>query len=189
VQFLREISDRRKFPAAYDLVIHPGAMAKNRFWPATKYPALVEALPSDWKIGVLGLPEDVAALKPLLPVARGIDYRVGTLKESLQTLASARLLLVMDSGNVHFAEVLGVPAVAIFGKEDPRSILAAGTVDPVYVKSAACQPCGLAVCSQKEIFCLTNIDPLQVAKRLIDHYPKSDSGSGYIQARVKLATT
>jgi hypothetical protein len=45
------------------------------------------------------------------------------------------------------------------------------------------------VCSQKEIYCLTNIDPLQVAKRLIDHYPKSDSGSGYIQAQVNLATT
>ena len=133
---------------------------------------MVRALPAVWRIAVLGLPEDVAKLKATLPVDRDINFLTGTLKESLQTLASARLLLVMDSGNMHFAEVLGVPAVAIFGKEDPRAILAPGVVDAVYQPSVPCQPCGRAVCSQKEIFCLTNIDSLEVARRLIAHYPQ-----------------
>jgi heptosyltransferase-2 len=158
-RFDDEIMAASRQPPRFDLVIHPGATAKNRFWPLSKYPELIARLPRNWKIAVLGLAEDVLPLKQMIPQERSIDFITGSLRLSLMTLASARLLLVMDSGNVHFAEVLGRPAVALFGKEDPATIVAPGIVDPVYERSVECQPCGRALCTRSEVFCLTNLSP------------------------------
>ena len=172
VRFLPEIMARRSAPPACDLVIHPGANAANRFWPAEHYPSLLVLLPASWKVLVLGLPADVTALRAAIEassVTRAIDYISGTLHDSLLTLASARVALVMDSGNMHFAEVLGVPAVALFGQQDPARVIgtASGTVEAIYRPTVPCQPCNRAVCSQPRVFCLTNLDPVHIAQRLV----------------------
>jgi heptosyltransferase-2 len=167
IRFVPRIDSRRKQAPRYDLVIHPGANAKNRSWPLTKYPALVDALPRTWRIAVLGLPSDLAPLETTMPTDRGIEYVRGTIGDSIETLASARLLLIMDSGNMHFAQVLGIPAVAVFGYTDPADIIdLSGCVDAVYEPRFPCQPCRKAVCSQPEIYCLNSIEPRTVAERL-----------------------
>ena len=166
-RFNSELMERAHQPPRFDLVIHPGATAENRIWPHSKYPELISRLPPAWRIAVLGLPGDVEPLRELLPPDRSIEFITGSLRESLLTIASARLLLVMDSGNLHFAEVLGRPAVAIFGKEDPGTIVPQGVVEAVYEKSVPCQPCGLAVCTQAKPFCLHNLSSELIAHRLI----------------------
>ncbi|SEG33090.1 heptosyltransferase-2 [Bryocella elongata] len=166
-RFAPEIMQEASEPSRFDLIIHPGAMALNRTWPHNKYPEVIALLPEEWTIGVLGLPQDIEPLRGMLPADRSIVFLTGSLRQALLTLAGARILLVMDSGNVHFAEVLGRPAVAVFGKEDPSTIIPRGLVEPVYEKSVPCQPCGLAVCTQTEPFCMTNLAPATVASRLI----------------------
>jgi len=167
VNFVSEITARRQIPPLYDLVIHPGAKAKNRIWPIQKYDSLVKALPRDWKIAFLGLPNDLESVKTTMSSERPVTYVSGTIRESLETLASARLLLVMDSGNMHFAQVLDVPAVAVFGPTDPKAVIETeGCVDAVYKQRFPCQPCMKAVCNQPEIYCLTSVEPGVVAERL-----------------------
>jgi len=182
--FLPEITERRDGPPAFDLVIHPGASAKNRIWPADMYPALLRALPAEWRIAILGQPADIETLKSVLPVGRHIEYILitGTLLEALETLASAAILLVMDSGMMHFAEVLGVPTLAIFGQQDPVNVIAAhGSVEPFYRRTVPCQPCGRSTCSQPEVYCLTNLDPLEVAQSLIDRWTATQTAPELMQ--------
>jgi len=167
IRFVPAIDDRRHEPPRYDLVIHPGANAKNRSWPLSKYPDLVNDLPRSWRIAVLGLPSDLAPLQETMPADRGIEYIRGTIGDSIATLASARLLLIMDSGNMHFAQVLGIPAVAVFGYTDPADIIdLSGCVDAVYEPRFPCQPCRKAICSQPEIYCLNSVEPDVVAEKL-----------------------
>jgi len=167
--FIAGFSETRSRVPLYDLVIHPGANALNRVWPHDKYPALLAALPPHWKIAFLGLPSDIAAVQAALPsgTSERYSFLTGTLSESLQVLAAARLLLAMDSGMMHFAEVLGVPAVAVFGKQEPATIIGTGWVDPAYKRSVPCQPCGRATCNRPAVYCLTNLDSAYVAGLLV----------------------
>ncbi len=114
------------------------------------------------------LPEDVAALQKVIPASRTVDYLSGTLLESLLTLASTRTLLVLDSSFMHFADVLGVPAVAVFLKDEPSTVVdRRSCIQPVFEPRFPCQPCGLAVCDQPAIYCLDTVDPAVVAKRIL----------------------
>jgi heptosyltransferase-2 len=136
-------------------------------WPLNKYGHLVSALPPRWKIAVLGLPGDLRTLKKTMPASRPVEYVTGTIRTSLETLASAKSLLVMDSGNMHFAQVLGVPAIAMFGSNPPSDVIELdGCVEGMYWRRFPCQPCRRAACSQPEIYCLNSVEPDVVAGRL-----------------------
>ena len=173
IRFVSKITDRRQVPHNYDLVIHPGANAKNRSWPLYKYAPLVSNLPRQWRIAILGLPSDLTPLKQIMPRDRAVEYVTGSIGDSIATLASANILLIMDSGNMHFAQVLGVPAVAVFGYTNPADIIdLRGCVDAVYEQRFPCQPCRKAVCSQPEIYCLNSVEPKIVADRLIAQWER-----------------
>ena len=168
ISFLPEITRFRHTAPAYDLLIHPGANAKNRSWPFQHYSKVVQNLPRRYRIGVVGLPQDIRAMKAVLPMDRDVDFLTGTLKESLVTIARSRMLLTMDSGNVHFARVLGVPAVALFGKSDPVNVIALNQgITAVYKRQFPCQPCEQAHCSQPEVYCMNSLSPELVLKAVM----------------------
>lgn len=168
VHFISEIAQGLGVSPEYDLLVHPGANAKNRSWPAMHYAEVIDRMPPDCRIAVLGLPEDVEELRRVLPENRNIEYLTGTLKLSISTLTRARVVLTMDSGNAHFAHFLKVPAVTLFGKADPRTIIPKkSSVMPVYQQRFPCQPCDRANCSQPEVYCMNSIEPALVAEKLL----------------------
>ena len=187
ISFIPEISARRKEAPLYDLVIHPGANAKNRKWPLNKYGTLVSNLPRSWKIALLGLPDDLAIVKKTMPLDRPVSYITGTILESIQTLASANTLFIMDSGNMHFAQVLGIPSIAVFGYTNPADIIdLRGHVEAIYEKQFPCQPCRKAICSQPEIYCLNSIDPALVAEKLKAQWNRLHGSAHHGEDLVKL---
>lgn len=168
IAFIDRVSRPTAEPASYDVLIHPGANAQNRTWPTRCYAEVVTMIPRAYRIAVLGLPEDVASLKRELPADLGIIYLTGNLEQALRYIARARVVLTMDSGNVHFANVLNVPTVALFGKADPATIVAAGgSVVPIYQRRYPCQPCQRATCNQPELYCMNSIKPETVATALV----------------------
>jgi heptosyltransferase II len=168
VQFIPAIANGLRISPEYDLLVHPGANARNRSWPAAHYAAVIERMPPGCRIAVLGLPGDVEELRRVLPHNRDIHYLMGTLEQSIATLTRGRVLLTMDSGNAHFAHFLGLPAVTLFGKADPRTIISKDTsVLPVYQQRFPCQPCERVDCSQPEVYCMNSIDPALVAEKLL----------------------
>jgi heptosyltransferase-2 len=152
----------------YDLVIHPGAAADNRKWPWSSYATLIARIPNDRTIAVVGLPDDVAAMRTVLPADRQIRYLTGSLTEAVKSIAASRVALTMDSGSVHFANSLAIPTIALYGPFDPVGIIPGGSsVTPLYQAKWPCQPCGKHTCSQKSVYCMTSIEPETVAKALL----------------------
>ena len=181
ISFIERIQKCRDREPIYDLLIHPGANAANRSWPHKYYPELLAMIPEHYNIAVLGLPKDIENLRQIFPAGREVSFLTGTLEEAITAIASARLLFTMDSGNVHFANFLNLPNVAIFGKSAPDSIIGTwGSALPIYERKFDCQPCGRAVCTQKEVYCVNSIAPETVANALLPLLQQGHKGSGRI---------
>lgn len=162
-----EQSLRRKPDAElqYDLAICPGATAINRRWPSPLYPALLALLPRQLRLAFIGFPAELDELKPLLPADRRIEFISGTVADAARTIAAARVLLTMDSGLMHLANLMGVPCVALFGPVDPRTVLTdGGSVHPLYKPGLPCQPCERKCCSRAAVDCMAAIEP-----RIVEH--------------------
>jgi len=168
VAFIEPIRRHRREDPAFDLLIHPGANAVNRSWPATHFAALVLLIPTQYRVAVIGLPKDIEVARKTFPTDRDIQYLTGTLEEAIAIIASTRVLFCMDSGNVHFANSLSLPAVALYGKSDPANIIGTwGSAFAIYEQKFPCQPCGKATCSQPEVYCMNSIAPETVAMKLL----------------------
>jgi len=168
VKFKASIHTFRHLDPEFDVLIHPGANADNRKWPAAHFIELINMLPVSYRVGVVGLPNDLEAIRSVLPPGGNLRYIVGSLEEAIVSIAKARVLLSMDSGTTFFAMVLGVPTVALFGPVDPASVFSEGeTIYPIYERKWPCQPCGNSRCSQSSNFCLTSIEPRRVAAELL----------------------
>ncbi len=179
VPFIDSITVHKKHPPAYDLLIAPGANATNRLWPLPHYVSLVQMIPSQYRIAVVGLPNDIDGMRQVLPKNRQIELLTGTLEKAISLIAQSRVVLTMDSGNVHFANALNVPGIALFGKADPASIiLQSGTMRPLYEKRFPCQPCNSAHCSQPQVYCMDSIPPETVANALIRLLQNAPSVTG-----------
>lgn len=79
-----------------------------------------------------------------------------TLRQSMALMARCRLVVSNDSGLMHVAAGLGVPAVAVFGSTDER---ATGPLSPwarVIKHPVACSPCGLRECPI-DFRCMTGV--------------------------------
>jgi ADP-heptose:LPS heptosyltransferase len=176
--FVERIRKHRHEAPIFDLLIHPGANAPNRRWPYEHFAALIRLIPSRYTIALLGVDTDIQQARKILPSDRGIQFLTGTLEQAITAIASSRVLLAVDSGNVHFANFLDLPAVGVFGKSAPDSIVGDwGSVLPIYEQKFTCQPCGRATCSQREVYCMNSIAPETVAKaviKLLEH--REDSG-------------
>jgi ADP-heptose:LPS heptosyltransferase len=168
VPFIESITIHKKSPPTYDLLIAPGANAANRLWPLPHYVSLVQMIPLEYRIAVVGLPSDIEKMRQVLPKNRRIELLTGTLEEAISLIAQSGVLLSMDSGNAHFANALNTPGIALFGKADPASIIPeTGTMRPFYEKRFPCQPCNRAHCSQPQVYCMDSIAPEAVAKALV----------------------
>jgi heptosyltransferase II len=168
VRFKGSIHARVYLDPEFDVLIHPGANAENRKWPAAHFVRLIQMLPSTYRVGIVGLPNDLAPIQSILPSCIHVQWIVGSLEDAIISIAKTRVLLSMDSGTAFFAEVLGIPTVALYGPVDPASVLGAGgCISAVYKKSCPFQPCGNSSCSQPENICLTSIEPERVAAALL----------------------
>ncbi len=167
IRFKDAIQNARLQPPAYDLLIHPGAGAINRKWPLTHYPALLQHLPTELRIAVLGLPQDIAAMQSVMPKDRQIDFFTGSLADAIIRIATCRVALTMDSGNAFFAQVLNVPAIALFGASDPANVIGfEGSVQPMFEQQFSCQPCGRTRCRYQDVMCMSTLTPHRVAERI-----------------------
>lgn len=168
ITFKDALQRSRQLPPAFDILIHPGAGAENRKWPFQRYAELLKLIPAGYRIAVIGLPQDIAALKAVLPADREIRFSSGSLEDAITAIAGARVALTMDSGTMFFANVLGVPTVTLFGPSDPTAVVpSSAKAVQVYEVKWPCQPCGSTRCSQKAVYCMNSIEPERVAREVL----------------------
>lgn len=170
VRFVDRIQAARNRPRKYDILIHPGASAENRKWPHEYYRELVKYIPSRYRLAILGLPADVAAIKAALPPDCSIEFITGSLEAAITAIALARVVVTMDSGPMFFAKLLGVSTISLFGPSDPRTVAEPGAnALQIYERRWPCQPCGNTRCNQATLHCMRSIDPERVADEIVNH--------------------
>lgn len=107
------------------VVVHPGAAAEARRWPASRWAAVVAALAARGQDVVLSGSEAERALCHQVLVEAGagdavrdVSGRLG-LPALAELVATARLLVSADTGVAHLATAYGTPSVTLFGPTPP----------------------------------------------------------------------
>lgn len=112
-------------PAPGAVVLHPGADAGARRWPAERFGAVGGALrQAGLPVAVTGGPGEEDLVRRVAALAgRGpeVTTAVGLPFPRLAALvAAARAVVVGDTGIAHLATALGTPSVVLFGPVSPR---------------------------------------------------------------------
>jgi ADP-heptose:LPS heptosyltransferase len=108
------------------VVVHPGAAAAGRRWPAERFAAVVQRLVADGHLVALtgsaqerGLCEQVAA-----GAGHGAVVVLAgrtTLEELAVTVADAEAVVCNDTGIAHLATAFATPSVVLFGPSSPAA--------------------------------------------------------------------
>jgi ADP-heptose:LPS heptosyltransferase len=106
------------------VVVHPGASAPERHWPAESFADVARALSADGYRVVLTGSADERPLAAAVAAAAGLpadDVLAG--RTPLSALAAitahARLVVCGDTGVAHLATAYGTPSVVLFGPMSP----------------------------------------------------------------------
>lgn len=137
-------------PGTY-VVLHPGASAEARRWPATSYAALAAALHDQGRPVVLTGTADERALTAEVASLAG-PHRVLDLAGATDLagvallLRDAAALVGNDTGTAHLAAAVGAPSVTVFQSGDPRRWAHERAGALALVPDVPCAPCSHLVC-------------------------------------------
>lgn len=144
----------------------PGARWPSKRWSAERFGELARRLPGESVI--LGGRNDVGLAEEVLKAAGGRAVSLAgksSLKELVEIIRYASLVVTNDSGPMHIAAALGVPVVAIFGPTDPALTGPYGKGVKVIVREQAeCSPCRKRQC--KDARCMGAITVDKVLSRI-----------------------
>jgi ADP-heptose:LPS heptosyltransferase len=115
------------------VVIHSGPTWPVKQWPLDSWQTLTARLQSECGVDVIqagldGHPSDPAACTPRVPGAHDWVNRL-TLSETSALLTQAKLVIAIDSGLLHLANALRVPALGLFGPTDPAYFMPSDRVE------------------------------------------------------------
>ncbi|MBS1588967.1 MAG: glycosyltransferase family 9 protein [Bacteroidetes bacterium] len=154
------------------ICIAPASVWFTKQFPAQKWIALLDQLPSDHKIFLLGGRSDEQLAKSI--ISNSQHRNVSSLCGSLSFLQSAALMqgavmnYVNDSGPLHFASAVHAPVTAVFCSTVPAfgfgPLRDNGRVVEIKEK-LYCRPCGLhghKVCPEGHFRCALDIETKQL---------------------------
>jgi heptosyltransferase-2 len=152
--------------AAPFVALAPGSIWGSKRWPY--YPELAARLAERAAVVVVGGPEDAdLAGEVVAAVARVGGRAVSgcgqlTLRQSVEVIRRASVLVTNDSAPLHFAQAVATPTVAIFGSTVPAFGFAPrGPRDAVVeLVGLACRPCsahGPAICPLGHHRCMKSL--------------------------------
>jgi len=147
-------------------VLVPGASRRGAIkrWPLRHWIALADLLRSryqlKWSLG----PEE-EDLRVWLPEATGVEALPSMgLWELASALRQADRVVAPDTGLLHLAVVLGVPALGLFGGSDPVVAGLPAGAGRILRTGIECSPCRERLCQRRQ--CLEELDPERVAAEI-----------------------
>lgn len=101
-------------------VLHPGAAAPSRRWPASRFAAVASALRErGHRVVVTGGPHEAALARSVAEQARVPSLLELSLPELVSLIGRARLVICGDTGVAHVASNYRTPSVLLFGPVSP----------------------------------------------------------------------
>ncbi len=151
---------------AFLIGVHPGARISTRRWGEERFAEVARRILSETDAHVLWFSEPgnschVPSMQRLHAVS--LDFRF-----FLAVLSRCRLLVCNDSGPMHFANLLDVPVVAVFGPQRPEWFGPRGSQDRVVIHPEfSCRPC-FDYCVFAQPYCLRTISCDEVCDAVKD---------------------
>lgn len=151
--------------------VAPFAAHQGKVYPLDKLEQVVAKLSKHLHVYLFGAGAEEKALmeqwEQKYPNVESVVGRLADMGEELRLMSRLRLVLAMDSGNMHLASLAGVPVVSVWGATHPLGgFLAWGqSMDNVIQEDLPCRPCsiyGNKPCKYGDYRCLTGISPERV---------------------------
>jgi ADP-heptose:LPS heptosyltransferase len=146
------------------LLINPNS---SEIFPLRKWPLehfahlcerLLEAIPQAWLVitGIASEQKDARYIIETVRSPRCVDFAGRTtFRELLALYSMADLMVTNDSGPAHFASLLQLPTVVLFGPETPRLYGPLGNHSKALYSNLPCSPC-VSVYNGKKSPCQDN---------------------------------
>ena len=156
------------------IVVIPGAAWETKVWSADGYKTVFSTLLKETtkSIVIIGSGKDSICDKIEIDNPRVLNLKGKTdLRASLGIISNAKAALGSDTGLLHAAEALAIPAVMIMG---PTAVETGGGTFldrsvTIANENLWCRPCsqnGKTPCFRKEQYCMTSITPEKVINSL-----------------------
>ena len=158
--------------------IAPFAQHKGKIYPVEQMRQVVESLidqQPDLRIYLFGGPDDSAILQPWADAHPDRIINVAgkqTFAQDLALMSGLKLMVSMDSANMHLASLVGLRCLSIWG----ATHIHAGFLgykqseEDVIDIEMSCRPCsiyGNKPCKFGDYRCLNNITPVSIANRVL----------------------
>jgi lipopolysaccharide heptosyltransferase II len=133
------------------VLVHPGASAPNKLWPAEHFAVICDELQADVgaRVLLLGGAREADMLARIRTAMRTpavmLDAPV-SVRELAALLQAADLFFGHDSGPMHLAAAVGTPVVALFGAISPVQW---GPLGEAHVVIRPDMPCTACVCPER----------------------------------------
>lgn len=161
---LKEIKKIKNGMKDYAVLV-PGARWDTKMWPAEYYGKLASMLPM--KTFVIGSSKDMVLAEKVVKASKGKAFSLigkTNLKELIDILRDARMVVSNDTGPMHIAAGLRVPVVAIFGPTSPAKTAPYGQGHIIIKSEEKCAPCFKKKC--RNMKCMREIYVDMVFKKI-----------------------
>ncbi len=153
------------------IVVHPGASALSRRYPAEGFAAIVKMIRRKTGMPVVltgTLPEAGLVKKVVNGNREGVFSLVGVLVlgELAALIDKTRLLISNNTAPVHLAAALKVPVVVLYALTNPQHT-PWKTPNRVLFQDVPCKFCYKSVCPQEHHHCLRLVTPARVVNEAI----------------------
>lgn len=157
-------------------VIHPGASAASRRYPAERFGEVATRLActTSWPIVLTGSADEAQLVREVIEAADpSVRTRLHDLSGLLNMGAFAALiertavLVTNNSGPVHLASALGTPVVDLYALTNPQHT-PWQTPQRVLFRDVDCRWCYRGVCPVGHHGCLLGVPPLEVATAALE---------------------
>ena len=151
--------------------VAPFAAHQGKIYPLDKMEQVVAKLSEKTHVYLFGAGTEEKALmeewERKYPNVESVVGRLADMGEELCLMSRLRVVLAMDSGNMHLASLAGVPVVSVWGATHPLGgFLAWGqSMENVIQEDLPCRPCsiyGSKPCRYGDYRCLTRISPERI---------------------------
>jgi heptosyltransferase-1 len=135
------------------VLLNPGGGWQSKLWPPEAFGALARALREHGQNCLVSFGPGEEALASRVAAVSDGAARVAfptTLRELLELLRRARLVVAADTGPLHIACALGTPVVGLYGPTDPQRNGPFAAEDRVARRTPPCAPCHRRVCPRHQ---------------------------------------
>ena len=153
------------------IVVHPGASAESRRYPADRFAQAIEHLGEQlqWPILVTGSHSESALCREACGTSPHAIDLAGALElgELAALVQRARLLISNNSGPVHLASALATPVVDLYALTNPQH-MPWQTLNRVLCHDVPCRWCYRSVCPEGHHACLRGVDVNEVVAAALE---------------------